>query len=117
MTDLENQHSLEHRKGRGLFSTSGLLVFIVLAGFLVRGAALWQSRDIKPVLDEILYLQRAHGLLDGKGHLGSFQSWVRHPEQVWPCFAWVYYQAETRLIGQELRASGVRMPAWWSRSN
>jgi 4-amino-4-deoxy-L-arabinose transferase-like glycosyltransferase len=52
----------------------------VLTGFLVRVAALQQVYDIAPVLDEMLYLQRAHGLLEGLGHLGSFQSWVRHPK-------------------------------------
>ena len=55
------------------------LLLILLIALLVRGVALWAARDARPVLDEKLYLLRANALLDGRGFVGSYQSWVRHP--------------------------------------
>lgn len=60
--------------------TSVCLILIVLAALAARGLALWAARDAEPVLDEQLYVMRANALLEGEGFLGSFQSWVRHPE-------------------------------------
>ena len=56
------------------------LLAIVAVALLVRCAALWGARDAVPILDEKLYLARAHALLDGKGLVGSYQSWVRHDD-------------------------------------
>jgi 4-amino-4-deoxy-L-arabinose transferase-like glycosyltransferase len=55
-----------------------VLVLILLAAFLVRGGALWAARNALPVFDEQDYLMRAEALLDGKGYVGSYQSWVLH---------------------------------------
>jgi 4-amino-4-deoxy-L-arabinose transferase-like glycosyltransferase len=56
-------------------------VLAVLAvALLVRATALWLSAGAEPILDEQLYSLRAHALLDGRGFLGSYQSWVLHPE-------------------------------------
>ena len=65
---------------RKLSPSIWVLVFIILAGFFVRVAVLWETRHIAPILDESFYLLRANGLLDGKGYLGSFQSYIRHPQ-------------------------------------
>lgn len=46
--------------------------------FAVRAAALWAAADASLALDEKSYALRAGALLDGKGFLGSYQSWVRH---------------------------------------
>ncbi len=54
-----------------------LLVLLVASG--VRLVALAAAADAIPLLDERTYTQRAHALLDGRGFLGSYQSWVRHP--------------------------------------
>jgi len=61
----------------------GALAAILLAGIGLRTAALVETRDIKPILDERLYLLRAEGLLDGEGYLGSYQTWVRHGTRQW----------------------------------
>ena len=45
----------------------------------VRLVALWAGVDATLVKDEIAYAARAEALLDGRGYLGSYQSWVRHP--------------------------------------
>ena len=45
----------------------------------VRLVALWAGADATLVKDEIAYASRAEALLDGRGYLGSYQSWVRHP--------------------------------------
>ncbi len=47
---------------------------------LVRALALWAAWDAQLVLDEQLYGIRADALLRGEGFVGSFQSWVRHPD-------------------------------------
>ncbi len=52
---------------------------VLLVAFGVRLIALWAAADAVPLLDERTYTQRAHALLDGRGFLGSYQSWVRHP--------------------------------------
>ena len=44
----------------------------------IRLIAIWGARDAVPVLDEQTYALRAEALLDGRGFLGSYQSWVRH---------------------------------------
>lgn len=49
------------------------------AAWLLRAGALWIARDATPLNDEITYAQRANEMLDGKGYLGSYQSWVLHP--------------------------------------
>jgi arylsulfatase A-like enzyme/4-amino-4-deoxy-L-arabinose transferase-like glycosyltransferase len=51
---------------------------VVLVALLVRGLALWAGSDATPVLDEVGYAMRARELLDGRGFLGSYQTWVRH---------------------------------------
>ena len=53
---------------------------VLVVALLVRLIALWAAADARPVLDEQLYLQRAEALLDGEGFVGSYQSWVRHPQ-------------------------------------
>ena len=53
-----------------------LAVFAV--ALAIRLVALWGARDAQPVLDEETYALRAEALLDGRGFLGSYQSWVRH---------------------------------------
>ena len=53
------------------------IVTVLIAAFVVRGVAMWESRHAELVLDEQLYVLRANALLDGKGFLGSYQSWVR----------------------------------------
>src|SRR5262245_36704957 len=53
-----------------------LAVFAVALAF--RLAALWAARDAELVLDEQTYALRAEALLEGRGFLGSYQSWVRH---------------------------------------
>jgi 4-amino-4-deoxy-L-arabinose transferase-like glycosyltransferase len=53
---------------------------LLAVALLVRVVALVAAADARPVLDEQLYLQRAVGLLEGQGFLGSWQSWVRHPD-------------------------------------
>lgn len=45
----------------------------------IRVAALWAGSGAELVLDEIAYTARAEALLDGRGYIGSYQSWVRHP--------------------------------------
>lgn len=55
-----------------------IAIILVLALF-VRGVAMWEARSARLVLDEQLYVLRANALLDGKGFVGSYQSWVRHP--------------------------------------
>ena len=57
----------------------GWLLVVLALGFGLRSAALWLNRDATLVLDERTYLLWAEALLDGKGYLGSYQSWVRHP--------------------------------------
>lgn len=59
------------------FRNTALVVF----GFAlaIRLGALWAGADATLVKDEIAYAARAEALLDGKGYLGSYQSWVRHP--------------------------------------
>ena len=59
------------------FRKTALLVFAV--AFAVRLVALWAAADAQLVKDEIAYAARAEALLDGRGYLGSYQSWVRHP--------------------------------------
>lgn len=46
----------------------------------LRLGALLAAADSVPLLDEELYRQRAEMLLAGEGFVGSYQSWVRHPE-------------------------------------
>jgi arylsulfatase A-like enzyme len=53
-----------------------LAVFAV--ALAIRLVALWAARDAELVLDEQTYALRAEALLDGRGFLGSYQSWVRH---------------------------------------
>src|SRR5262245_50046063 len=53
-----------------------LAVFAV--ALAIRLLALWAARDAELVLDEQTYAMRAEALLDGRGFLGSYQSWVRH---------------------------------------
>ncbi len=55
------------------------VLLVLLVAFGVRVIALWAAADAIPLLDERTYTQRAHALLDGRGFLGSYQSWVRHP--------------------------------------
>ncbi|MCP4250203.1 MAG: hypothetical protein GY778_24430 [bacterium] len=57
----------------------GLVLLLALA---VRAGALAAASDARPVLDERSYSRRALDLLDGAGFVGSFQSWVRHPESM-----------------------------------
>src|SRR5258705_2383333 len=40
--------------------------------------ALWAGRDAQLVLDEQTYSLRGEALLEGRGFLGSYQSWVLH---------------------------------------
>lgn len=51
---------------------------VVLAALVVRLAALWAASGVPPVLDEQAYTARALGLLEGRGFLGSYQTWVLH---------------------------------------
>jgi 4-amino-4-deoxy-L-arabinose transferase-like glycosyltransferase len=44
----------------------------------VRLLALWVAADAELVKDEFAYVERARALLDGRGLLGSYQSWVHH---------------------------------------
>jgi arylsulfatase A-like enzyme/4-amino-4-deoxy-L-arabinose transferase-like glycosyltransferase len=53
-----------------------LAVFAV--ALAIRLLALWAARDAELVLDEQTYALRAEALLEGRGFLGSYQSWVRH---------------------------------------
>ena len=53
-------------------------LFLFGVAFAIRIVALWAANDSVLVKDEIAYLARAEALLDGKGYLGSYQSWVRH---------------------------------------
>src|SRR5262245_16287671 len=53
-----------------------LAVFAV--ALAIRLVALWAARDAELVLDEQTYALRAEELLEGRGFLGSYQSWVRH---------------------------------------
>jgi 4-amino-4-deoxy-L-arabinose transferase-like glycosyltransferase len=59
---------------------SWALIVVIFVALALRLVALWAARDATPVLDEQLYLMRAEALLDGRGYLGSYQSWVRHHE-------------------------------------
>jgi 4-amino-4-deoxy-L-arabinose transferase-like glycosyltransferase len=45
----------------------------------IRLVGVWAASGAELVLDEIAYVARAEALLDGRGYLGSYQSWVRHP--------------------------------------
>ncbi len=56
------------------------LAAILFTALLIRALALWAAWDAQLVLDEQLYLIRAEALLRGEGFVGSFQSWVRHPD-------------------------------------
>ncbi|HUU82048.1 MAG TPA: glycosyltransferase family 39 protein [Phycisphaerae bacterium] len=56
------------------------IVALLAVALLIRGVAMWEARHAHLVLDEQLYAIRADALLDGRGFLGSYQSWVRHPE-------------------------------------
>ena len=60
--------SAVHRPALALFA----------AALAIRLIALWGARDAQLVLDEQTYALRARALLDGRGFLGSYQSWVRH---------------------------------------
>jgi arylsulfatase A-like enzyme len=51
---------------------------VVLVALAVRLVALWAASDAELVLDEKAYVARARGLLEGRGFLGSYQSWVLH---------------------------------------
>lgn len=62
--------------GRDRFRQTALLVFAV--ALVIRLLALWAASDAELVKDEIAYAARANALLDGKGYLGSYQSWVKH---------------------------------------
>ncbi|MBN1510901.1 MAG: glycosyltransferase family 39 protein [Phycisphaerae bacterium] len=55
------------------------LLLALAVAFAMRGGALWTTRDTRPILDEADYVVRAEALLDGKGFVGSFRSWILHP--------------------------------------
>jgi 4-amino-4-deoxy-L-arabinose transferase-like glycosyltransferase len=59
------------------FRNAAWAVFV--CALAIRLAALWAGSGAALVLDEIAYTARAEALLDGRGYLGSYQSWVRHP--------------------------------------
>ena len=56
------------------------LAAILFTALFIRALALWAAGDAQLVLDEQLYVMRADALLRGEGFVGSFQSWVRHPD-------------------------------------
>lgn len=51
---------------------------MVLVGFAVRLVAFAAAADAPLVLDEATYRLRAVALLEGRGFVGSYQSWVHH---------------------------------------
>ena len=51
---------------------------VFAAALAIRLLALWAGRDAQLVLDEQTYALRAEALLEGRGFLGSYQSWVLH---------------------------------------
>jgi arylsulfatase A-like enzyme/4-amino-4-deoxy-L-arabinose transferase-like glycosyltransferase len=53
---------------------------VVFVAFAVRAAALWAAAGAPLILDELTYTLRALALLDGRGFLGSYQSWVLHDD-------------------------------------
>jgi len=69
--------SIDPRPTRGIGRPLAILLF---AALFVRLLALWMAWDARLVLDEQLYLIRADALLRGEGFVGSFQSWVLHPD-------------------------------------
>lgn len=56
------------------------LLVILGVALVLRLGSLWAGAGARPGLDELLYLQRALALLEGQGFLGSYQSWVLHPD-------------------------------------
>jgi 4-amino-4-deoxy-L-arabinose transferase-like glycosyltransferase len=69
--------SIDPKPTRGIGRPLAILLF---AALFVRLLALWMAWDARLVLDEQLYLIRADALLRGEGFVGSFQSWVLHPD-------------------------------------
>jgi 4-amino-4-deoxy-L-arabinose transferase-like glycosyltransferase len=55
------------------------LLLVLLVALFLRGGVLALAWDMEPVNDQIMYTRRAEELLDGKGYLSSYQTWVRHP--------------------------------------
>jgi arylsulfatase A-like enzyme/4-amino-4-deoxy-L-arabinose transferase-like glycosyltransferase len=56
------------------------LLVVLAVGFAIRCLCLWPASHAELLFDEATYMLRAQDLLDGRGFVGSFQSWVRHPE-------------------------------------
>jgi arylsulfatase len=53
---------------------------VLTVALAVRLLTLWAAAEATPLLDERTYALRAEALLDGRGFLGSYQSWVHHDD-------------------------------------
>jgi arylsulfatase A-like enzyme/4-amino-4-deoxy-L-arabinose transferase-like glycosyltransferase len=80
---------------------------VVLVALLVRAVALVAAAGLQPLLDEQLYAQRAAALLDGRGFLGSYQSWVLHDDGLIPPADLPQYPGAWQPPGQSLFMAGV----------